>query len=91
MKYENKVLERMLRETCNADDQVLENTKVTELEPSFYHVQYKEDDRWEGFDFKVKITELIHYPDDYIYHFLITESVYADDGDFFLDYHLVED
>ena len=90
MLYFNYPLERMLRETCDCNDEMLAEVKVSEYHPSDYHIQYKEDDPYAGFDFRVKITE-VPYNDEVIWHFHITESVYADDGDFFLDYHLVAD
>ena len=90
MKYSNVVIERMLKETCDCTDKMLEDVKVSEYHPSDYHIQYKEDDPFEGFDFRVKITD-IQTENGYVYHFNITESKYADNGDFFLDYHLVAD
>lgn len=83
-------LERMLFETCGESQDVVENARVVMINANEYWITYKENDPMDGLDFKVKITEL-PYNDKKIYHFHIYDSVYADNGDFFLDYHLVED
>lgn len=83
-----RVIARVLAETCDKPDFV--SVKFHEITPTEYHIQYHENDPYEGLDFKIKVTEL-PYNDSIIYHIHIYDSVYADDGDFFLDYHLVED
>ena len=83
-------LERLMNETLDLDEDMRENIEITLIDNSEYHIQYIVDDPCYCIDFKVKITEL-PYEKKKIYHFHIYDSVYADNGDFFLDYHLVAD
>ena len=94
MKYEisknRHALERMLFETCGEDRELVENAKVVEIDTDTYWITYNELNAIDGLNFKVKITEL-PYNDKTIYHFHVFDSMYADNGDFFLDYHLERD
>jgi len=85
-------LERMLFETCGEDQDIVENAKVIMIAPHEYWIQYSntEFDPYNEIDLKVKITTL-PFNEKKLYHFHIYDSVYGDDGDFFLDYHLVAD
>ena len=83
-------LERMLFETCGEDQELVENARVVEIDTDTYWITYKELNPYDGVNFKVKITRL-PYNSENIYHFHVYDSIYADDGDFFLDYHLVKD
>lgn len=90
MKYHDTIIERMLKETCDCTDEMLEEVNIDQIRTDEYRVYYKEDNPYEGFDFCFKITYLRHDEKD-LFHFHIFNSVYADDGDFFLDYHLIPD
>lgn len=83
-------IERLINETCDPDEDMWENIEIILYDDSTYHIQYIVDDPCYCIDFKVKITK-IPYNDERIYHFHVFDNVYADDGDFFLDYHLVPD
>ena len=86
----NYALNRMLNETLDLDEDMRENLVIELIEENTYWIHYIVDDPCYCIDFKVKITEL-PYESETIYHFHIFDSVYADNGDFFLDYHLVSD
>lgn len=90
MKYTNKVLEKLLFETCGEDNELVENALVEEVGPSKYHITYKKENPYEGLDFVAQITE-IPYDDKLIHHINITESVYGDNGDFILEDYCIVD
>lgn len=77
-------LERVLFETCGEDMQIVEEATVRIIAPNVFHVQYKEDDPMEGIDFKILIVPEKHNgKHTYLCH--VFDSVYADNGDFYLD------
>ena len=77
----------MIYSTCGEDEDTLENTKVTELAEGYYHVQYKENDPYDGMDFKVRVTLMpssISENGHVTFKYTTSESVYGDDGEFTL-------
>ena len=83
-------IERLLLETCDLDEDMRENIVIKETQRDVYHIQYIVDDPCYCIDFRVKISELVN-DSKILYHFHVFDSKYADNGDFFLDYHLVPD
>lgn len=90
-KFTQYILNKMLYETCGEDPDVIENAKIVELAENDFHITYKEDDPFDGVDFKVHIEvtreirecERIPYPDYRdVVTFTVSESVYGDDGAF---------
>lgn len=78
-------LTKMLYETCGEDPDLINNVKITEFEQTEenrrFHVQYKENDPYEGLDFKVQITfeenpNVIKHR--YTATYVICESVWGD-------------
>lgn len=84
-------LYRMLFETCGEDPDVLNEAKITPIYVSdewdsecVYHITYKEDDPFEGINFKVKMKILPRQtkpPYKVVCQYFVYDSVYGDDSD----------
>lgn len=89
MKLEMYALYKMIYECCGEDRDTLENAEITETSPNKYHVAYKEDNPFKGVSFDVAITikENEHLICQYTKkaHYVVTNSVYGDDGELELE------
>lgn len=72
-----EAINQMLFETCGEDPELVENAQIVELAENDFHVTYKEDDPFDGLDFKFTVS-----PVNDTFHFNVYESVYADTGEF---------
>ena len=75
-------INKMLYETCGEDPNVVNEAKVTQISENAYHIQYRENDPYQGIDFKFRMNFIETVAHRYIVEFDIYESIYADTGSF---------